>query len=158
MLVLVAKHIFSDKKGVYNQMEKHIQMPATIENWDLLYDFLQKFIDETDSDEKMKNDVLVSAEEIFVNVSKYAYPEKNGEVFVEARFLPGNGVLCLKFTDQGIPFDPTKMRSPDISQGSRERKIGGLGIFMVRKMMDTMEYFYEDGYNNLLLTKKIKFV
>lgn len=129
-----------------------------IENWDEVYNILQKFIGEIDIDNKIKNDVLVSAEEIFVNIAKYAYPDSGGDVLIDAEFYPKSGVLYLKFKDRGVPFDPTKLRSPDTSLGSQERKIGGLGIFMVRKMMDDMEYFYEDGFNNLLITKKIKFV
>lgn len=154
----MAKHTFRGLKEVFNQMERHVQIPAEIESWNLLYEFLQKFIEEVDVDFKIKNEILISAEEIFVNVAKYAYPDSSGDVLINAEFYPQNGVLRLKFKDCGIPFDPTKLRNPDVSLDSRQRKIGGLGIFIVRKMMDDMQYFYEDGFNNLLIAKKIKFV
>lgn len=138
-------------------MEYHVKIPAMVENWDEIYESLKKFIDEIGVDCKEKNDILVSAEEIFVNVAKYAYPDLGGDVLIDAEFYPQSGVLYLKFKDQGVPFDPTKMQNPDINQSAQERKIGGLGIFMVKKMTDDMKYFYKDGSNNLLVIKKIKF-
>lgn len=139
-------------------MKKGIQIPAIMENWNLVYDFLREFIDQMNIDSKIKDNVLLSAEEIFVNIARYAYPGSQGDVLVDIEFYPQEEVLHVRFRDAGIPFDPTKWGEPDVKKGANERKIGGLGIFMVRKMMDGMQYFYEDGSNNLLIIKKIKFV
>ncbi len=129
-----------------------------LENWKLVYDFLQEFIDEMNVDFRVKSKVLLSAEEIFVNIAKYAYPEDKGDVLVDITFNPQESVLQVKFRDSGIPFDPTKWRIPDIQQNLSNRKIGGLGIFIVRRMMDEIQYFHDGGANNLLIIKKIKFV
>lgn len=139
-------------------MKRHIQIPAIVENWNLVHDFLQEFIDEMKIDRKIKSNVLLSSEEIFVNIARYAYPGSQGDVLVDIGFSPQEGIIQVKFRDAGIPFDPTKWGVPDIHQSLEERKIGGLGIFMVRKMMDEMQYFYEDGANNLLIIKKMKIV
>lgn len=139
-------------------MKRGIQIPAVPENWKLVYDFLSEFIDAMNVDSEIKINVLLSAEEIFTNIARYAYSDSQGDVLVDIEFYPEKEALQINFKDSGVPFDPTKWEMPDISQGFKERKIGGLGIFMVRNMMDEMQYFYENGSNNLLIIKKIKFV
>ena len=68
---------------------------------------------------------------------------------------PKSGILRITFRDWGIPFDPLAKTDPDISLSVEEREIGGLGIFMAKKVMDTMDYRYENGQNVLTMTKKI---
>lgn len=63
--------------------------------------------------------------------------------------------MTLRFADNGLPYDPTQKPDPDISLLAEERDIGGLGIFMVKKSIDTVNYEYHDGLNILTLTKKI---
>ncbi len=137
-------------------MKCHIEILATVENWNSVFKFLHKFISKITVDGKLKSEILISAEEIFVNVAKYAYPNSCGKIYVCAEFDFQREILCLKFKDQGIPFDPTKNPRPNISKNLKERKIGGLGIFMVKKMVDDMKYCYKNGSNHLLITKKIK--
>ena len=57
--------------------------------------------------------------------------------------------------DKGVPFDPLKKPDPDITLPAEKREIGGLGIFITKKTMDTVEYAYENGENVLTMTKKI---
>jgi anti-sigma regulatory factor (Ser/Thr protein kinase) len=57
--------------------------------------------------------------------------------------------------DKGVPFDPLKKPDPDITLSAEEREIGGLGIFITKKTMDTVTYAYENGENILTMTKKI---
>ena len=61
-------------------------------------------------------------------------------------------MLSLRFEDDGKPYDPTTAAEPDITASAEQREIGGLGIFMARKMMDHMDYMYKDGSNVLTLT------
>ena len=61
----------------------------------------------------------------------------------------------ITFSDRGIPFDPLAKEDPDISLSVEKREIGGLGIFMAKKIMDHMEYRYENGQNILTMTKKL---
>ena len=60
-------------------------------------------------------------------------------------------MLSLRFEDDGKPYDPTTAAEPDITSSAEEREIGGLGIFIVRNMMDSMDYRYKDGHNVLTL-------
>ena len=62
-------------------------------------------------------------------------------------------VMTLVFADSGIPYDPLKKEDPDVTLPARERQIGGLGIFMTKRIMDETEYEYRDGKNILTLRK-----
>jgi anti-sigma regulatory factor (Ser/Thr protein kinase) len=64
-------------------------------------------------------------------------------------------VLTFRMADSGIPFDPLKKPDPDVTLSAEERDIGGLGIFITKKTMDSVEYAYENGKNILTMTKKI---
>ena len=98
--------------------------------------------------------VKVAVEEAVVNVMKYAYPpEHRGDVTIEA----ASNDVRLKFTiiDNGKPFDPTVQSEVDTSLSAKERKIGGLGIHIMRQNMDSINYERMDNLNVLTLRKKL---
>ena len=105
----------------------------------------------------MKNQIQIdmAVEELFVNIAHYAYKGTAGDAVILAGPDPKTGILRITFRDWGIPFDPLAKTDPDISLSVEEREIGGLGIFMAKKIMDTMDYKYENGQNVLTMTKKI---
>jgi anti-sigma regulatory factor (Ser/Thr protein kinase) len=93
-------------------------------------------------------------EEAVSNVMLYAYPKnKSGQVLVEAEKSPGKVIFTI--SDSGIPFDPTRQEEPDITQSAEERPIGGLGIFLVRQIMDSIAYERKDNRNILTLVKHL---
>jgi sigma-B regulation protein RsbU (phosphoserine phosphatase) len=96
----------------------------------------------------------LAIEEAVVNVMNYAYPAgTKGEVNIEAQ---ANDVR-LKFviTDNGMPFDPTAKKEVDTTLSAEERSIGGLGIHLVRQIMDSINYERIGGTNVLTLRKKL---
>jgi len=98
--------------------------------------------------------IKVAVEEAVVNVMKYAYPTgQHGDVNIEAAFNDTR----LKFTiiDSGKPFDPTVQSAVDTSLSAQERKIGGLGIHIMRQNMDSINYERLDNRNVLTLRKKL---
>ena len=98
----------------------------------------------------------LAAEECVANVINYAYP-KGIRGHVEMTALIVNGLLTLTIKDHGVPFDPTAHEAIDVNAELDNRPIGGLGIFLVKSIMDTMAYQRtSDGYNVLTLTKQIK--
>lgn len=105
----------------------------------------------------MKNQIQIdmAVEELFVNIAHYAYKGAAGDAVILAGPDPKTGILRITFRDWGVPFDPLAKTDPDISLSVEEREIGGLGIFMAKKIMDTMDYKYENGQNVLTMTKKI---
>lgn len=116
-----------------------------------------KFINseiEKDVDKKtlMKIDVVI--EEIFVNIASYAY-KKDEKGFVDISIKNENNKIIISFEDMGVPFNPLLKENPDITLSAENREPGGLGIYMMKKMMDNVEYIYKDNKNILVIEKNI---
>lgn len=120
---------------------------------------LAEWIGGLDIPNELSMPVNLALEEVVSNVMLYAYPNKNGQVFVEfARNEmpdPQHPTLIFTVTDGGIPFDPTSQAEADITSSVENRKIGGLGIHLVRQLMDEIHYSREEGKNILTLIKKL---
>ena len=94
--------------------------------------------------------INTALEEIFVNVANYAYEEKGTVEITLSKFKDH---VTFVFKDSGKPFNPLDKVDPNITAKSEEREIGGLGIFMVKKIMDSVKYEYVDNQNVLTLIK-----
>ena len=97
--------------------------------------------------------INLALEEAVSNVMLYAYPDSSGRVLVEAE--KADKQITFTITDNGIPFDPTKQKEADITLGIEERGIGGLGIHLVRNIMDDIRYERKDNKNILTLIKHL---
>ena len=104
---------------------------------------------------KIKTAICVAIEEVFVNVAHYAYPDGEGDMSLHIGFDNKSRVITFRMTDKGVPFDPLTKPDPDITLSAEEREIGGLGIFIAKKTMDSLSYSYENGENILTMIKKI---
>jgi len=98
-------------------------------------------------------DITLVCEEILVNIASYAYPKGEGELAVRWENDTGNRKITLIFEDSGVPFNPLLNDEPDLSVPFQERKIGGLGIMMVRQRTDDVRYAYADGKNIMTIMK-----
>jgi anti-sigma regulatory factor (Ser/Thr protein kinase) len=95
-------------------------------------------------------EVEIAAEEALVNVIRYAYDFPGG--YVEVRCSKDTGrSLILEIRDEGPPFDPLALTPPDVMGGIAERRIGGLGVHIMRRLADTVEYVRDGSFNVLLL-------
>ncbi|MCR5041853.1 MAG: ATP-binding protein [Clostridia bacterium] len=110
--------------------------------------FVDDFLDTVDCPlrARMKFDLCV--EEIFVNIASYAYPP-GVKGLAQIEIGEQNGVVTVVFSDSGIYYDPLKKEDPDVTLPAAQRRIGGLGIFLVKKNMDSVEYV-RDGDRNIL--------
>lgn len=133
-----------------------LELPAIKSNWPQVYDFIKDFMVSVEIGESEYTKLLIVTEEIFVNVSSYAYPTKSGDINIRVEYDKLSNVIRMTFKDSGIPFDPTKVIKPNLKASPKERKIGGLGIYLVSKMSDNMEYSYIDNQNVLSITKILK--
>ena len=104
-------------------------------------------------DEALEFKIRLSVEEAVENVVHYAY--EGGIGWLEAgTSLSHDGLtLTIELRDAGTPFNPLDKPDPDITLGAEERSIGGLGIFLCKQMMDSIEYRYEEGCNILRMCK-----
>ncbi|MDO4983273.1 MAG: ATP-binding protein [Eubacteriales bacterium] len=127
--------------------------PAKLEQLDDVLAFAEERMDECGFSMKTVMQVSLALEEAFVNVASYAYPDSEGEAELSA--VSDDEELTFILSDSGLPFDPTDKEDPDITLPAEERGVGGLGILMVKKIMDEVGYRYENGRNVLTMKKKI---
>lgn len=99
--------------------------------------------------------IRLSIEEAVENVVRYAYEDGIGWLEVGAEYDPEGLILVITLKDAGVPFNPLEKADPDVTASAEERKIGGLGIFLCKKLMDDISYKYEDGCNILTMKKKL---
>ena len=137
------------------QMRKSIVLSNDTQEVPQLNAFVDEVCQTVGFDQSVTMQIKVAIEEAVVNVMKYAYPSGHrGDVTIEA----ASNDIRLKFTitDSGKPFDPTVQSEVDTSLPAKERKIGGLGIHIMRQNMDSINYERMDNLNVLTLRKKIK--
>lgn len=115
--------------------------------------FADTILEETECSAKEKMQIDIAIEEIFVNIARYAYPSGDGKAVMEIEADKAGKSVRITFEDQGIPYDPLKNEDPDITLPAEERPIGGLGIFMVKNIMDEVSYENADGKNRLTIKK-----
>ena len=133
---------------------KEITLPAALDQLAAAMAFVEEQLEEMDCPMKAQMHLTIAVDEIFVNISRYAYPGKEGNATVRVENT-GDGYVRITFIDSGVPYNPLEKEDPDITLSAEERPIGGLGIFMVKKSMDEMTYRYENGCNILSIAKKI---
>ena len=92
-------------------------------------------------------------DEIFGNIAAYAYDGGGGDVEVSVDCDDNDAMLILSFADSGKPYNPLLNQDPDVTLPVRERKVGGLGIFMVKNTMDEIHYENTEGKNRLIMKK-----
>ena len=113
--------------------------------------FIDTILEENDCPMKAQMQIDVALEELFVNIAHYAYPDGVGDAQIIAAVTPGQIEITL--IDSGIPYDPLAKPDPDVTLPAEKRAIGGLGIFMTKKLMDDISYQYSDGKNHLTVKK-----
>ena len=137
-----------------HSIKRRLVLPNDVQEVPKLAGFIDEFCETCGIDMSTTMSLNLAIEEAVVNVMDYAYPNGGkGDVYIEAEC--DNDVMTFIIRDNGIPFDPTKASEVDTTLSAEERPIGGLGIHLVRTIMDTEEYNYTDGQNVLTLKKKL---
>ena len=134
---------------------KEITLDATLENIGAATDFVEEFLDEVGCPMKAKMQINIAIDELFGNIAHYAYQGEAGKATVKVEMLENPRAVCITFIDSGVPYNPLSKADPDITLSAEDRQIGGLGIFMVKKNMDDMQYSYCVGRNRLKIIKCI---
>ena len=129
--------------------------PAKTEALSDVLGFVEQMLDSFECPIKIQVALCVAIEEVFVNVAHYAYGEGEGNMSLGIDFDEERRAITFRMTDKGVPFDPLKKPDPDITLSADEREIGGLGIFITKKTMDSLTYTYENNENILTMIKKI---
>ena len=127
--------------------------PAKLEELNNVLGFVEEALTVADCPLKTQMALNVCIEEVFVNIANYAYPESEGVAEVRVEVDEPTKCVCICLSDSGVPFNPLEKEDPDTTLSVDERGIGGLGIYMVKKMTDSVSYEYEDGWNVLTMKK-----
>lgn len=133
---------------------KKITVPANIAQLNHVLEFVNQGLIELDCPKKVQLQIDIAVEELFVNIAHYSYETIQGDTTISLEALSECSGVTLTFEDSGKPYNPLEQSDPDITLSAAEREIGGLGIFMVKKTMDTLSYRNENGSNILTISKK----
>lgn len=128
-----------------------MKVPAKLDSLEKLMHFVSGFAEDHGFSKKRIFDIQLATEEALLNIFQYAYPgEHKGEVEVTCE-MKGDSELHIRILDTGIPFDILSLSEPDLACPLPDRKIGGLGCYLVRKMTDDVQYHRQGDANILTL-------
>ncbi|MCQ2742570.1 MAG: SpoIIE family protein phosphatase [Bacilli bacterium] len=128
---------------------------ANDENIPLIISSCRRYLKKYGAGDRAVSQFDVVLDEALANICHYAYEEGQTGHLNVSMFVDDNKKFTLVLSDQGKPFNPLEKEDPDITLSSKNRKIGGLGIYMVKKLVDTIDYYRFENENVLVLTKKI---
>lgn len=136
-------------------MNNEITLGASIDNLDIVLGFVEENLEMAECPMKIAMKIAVCVEELFVNIANYAYEGYVGDctVYMENLESEPRGVK-ITIRDQGKYFNPLEKEDPDTTLNVEEREIGGLGIFMVKNIMDTIFYERKEE-NNIIIMEKL---
>ncbi len=130
---------------------ENLKLPAKLENLKKMFDYIREAASRQGFTEEQTNKIQLASEEALVNVINYAYTPNTGDVEIQCDNKENS--IEITIMDEGIPFDPLSIPDPDILVPIEERKVGGLGIFMIKEIMDDVKYKRVDDKNILTLIK-----
>lgn len=133
---------------------KELTVDASVDNIAVVTDFVTRELKTLNCPLKAQTQIVIAIDELFGNIARYAYAPDNGKATVRFETEHQPSAVIITFIDSGIPFDPLQQSDPDTHLSAQDRPIGGLGIFLVKKSMNSVEYAYENG-QNILKIKKI---
>ena len=132
-----------------------LTMEAEYGRLDEVMGFVDGLLEKYGCPEYVQLQIDLAVEELYLNIASYAYYPDTGSatIRVEYRKRPVRNVT-ITFIDSGSPYDPLAKEDPDTALAAEQRPIGGLGIFMAKKMMDEIRYERKDGCNILTMIKR----
>lgn len=134
---------------------KELTIEAAVENIETVTEFITEELQKLDCPIKAETQIAVAIDELFGNIARYAYTPDVGKATVRFEVEEEPLSVVITFIDNGVPFNPLAKSDPDVHLSAQEREIGGLGIFLVKKTMNMVEYEYKDGQNILRIKKNL---
>ena len=134
---------------------KELTISASVDNIETVTDFINEQLEALDCPMKAQMQIDIAIDELFGNIANYAYNPEIGQATVRVEVIEEPLAVVITFIDNGVPYDPLKKEDPDITLSAEEREIGGLGIYMVKKSMDEINYEYKDGQNIISIKKQL---
>lgn len=135
---------------------KEMTIEAAVENIEKVTDFVNLELEELGCPIKAQVQIDIAIDELFGNIAHYAYNPETGNATVRIEVGEKPLSVIITFIDHGKPFNPLENADPDVTLSAEERQVGGLGIFLVKKSMDLVDYEYRDGQNILKIKKNLE--
>lgn len=132
---------------------KLVELHAKTEELERVIDLVASFLLENGFDQKSIAQTSIAAEEIFINICRYANLSEAETVKISV-CMEGEARAVIRFADRGAAFDPLAEKTPDTMLPLEARREGGLGIYMMQKLVSDAEYRYENGMNILTIIKR----
>ena len=142
---------YNPKRFLQVEADNELFIEAKPENINTVMDFVNEWINSCPA--KIQNQIGIAVDEIFSNIARYAYHPEIGDILV--RIAADEENITLEFEDKGMVYNPLSAKTPDITLSVEEREIGGLGLFIVKNIMDSVEYRREGNKNILTIKKKV---
>ncbi|HOD42567.1 MAG TPA: ATP-binding protein [Candidatus Wallbacteria bacterium] len=133
---------------------KSIRVANNQAELDKIVEFVEATGIEWNFNAKLSGEINLMLEELFVNTVSYGYPDQS-EGSVEIKLSAGGGELAIEFSDDGEEFNPLSIAAADTELDIMHRKIGGLGMHLIRQISDSVEYKRNGNFNTLIIRKKI---
>lgn len=130
-----------------------LNIAAKVDNLEEVISFIEGQLEMAGCPMKIMMQINIAVEEIFVNIAHYAYGDNEGNALIKTEIVEDK--MKITFIDSGVPYNPLAKEDPDVTLPLEERPVGGLGIFMVKKIMDEMYYEYSEGKNILVIEKNL---
>lgn len=134
---------------------KELTIEAIPENVDTVVEFVDEQLESFGCGMKEQMAIDVAVDELFSNIAHYAYKPETGAATVRVDVLKEPLSVEITFIDHGKQYDPLAKEDPDTTLSLDDRPIGGMGIFIVKKSMDSVNYEYKEGKNILTIKKNI---
>ena len=126
-------------------------LPATMDNLTVLIESVAGSARSRGFDQDKISQIELALEEALVNIIHYAYPSEKGDIQVSCK-LDGEDRFVIEIVDWGVAFDVLSAEEPDVEAGVAQREVGGLGIFLIKKLMHAVDYKRDRNQNILTLT------
>lgn len=134
---------------------REIIVDADVSQFETVNQQFEEYLEEINCDVKTSFQLQIVLEELFVNVASYAYGEQTGKLTIQFDYKESEKKILIIFSDSGVAFDPLKKADVDITEKSMDDSIGGLGIHMVKHMVDLIHYQRIEDRNVLSVEKRI---
>lgn len=138
-----------------NKLNSEIVVKSTTDNLSVIRDFINEQAVKAGFDAEDINKIILAVDEACTNVIKHAYKfSPDGEISISTKIEKNKFVISI--FDRGLHFDPNKIPEPDIVEYHKSKKIGGLGMYLMKKLMDEVKYNISKDSNQVILIKKLK--
>ncbi len=136
-------------------LNREIVVQSATKNLAVIRNFMQLANDEFGISEETAGKIMLSVDEACTNIIKHAYKEtKNGEIIIQFHYSPKEIEIIIK--DNGKHFNPNNIPEPDLAKYQKQKKVGGLGMFLMKKLMDKVTYeTLSNGTNKLTMVKNL---